>query len=175
MAKEGCLPQLTNAPTWIIDPIDGTTNFIHRFPHTCISLALMINKKAEIGMIYNPLMRQFFSARRHRGAFLNGKPIKTSDIRGNLPIYLKYFPCQGYITTYLSNQLIIYRYPRLQFSNVTVPCPCSKCRRNTLFYGLVEGYLISIKKKRASKRVKNKPNFKIFLKTIKDIARSGFF
>lgn len=81
-AKEGCLPQLTNDPTWIIDPIDGTTNFVHRFPHTCISLALLVNKKAEIGIIYNPLMRQFFSARRHCGAFLNGKPIKTSDIKG---------------------------------------------------------------------------------------------
>ncbi|XP_014484820.1 PREDICTED: inositol monophosphatase 1-like [Dinoponera quadriceps] len=80
-AKEGRLPQLTDDPTWIIDPIDGTTNFVHRFPHTCISLALMVNKKAEIGIIYNPLMRQFFSARRHRGAFLNGKLIKTSEIR----------------------------------------------------------------------------------------------
>lgn len=60
VAKEGCLPQLTNDPTWIIDPIDGTTNFVHRFPHTCISLALLVNKKAEIGIIYNPLMRQFF-------------------------------------------------------------------------------------------------------------------
>ncbi|XP_024881956.1 inositol monophosphatase 1-like [Temnothorax curvispinosus] len=80
-AKEGCLPQLTNDPTWIIDPIDGTTNFVHRFPHTCISLALLVNKKAEIGIIYNPLMRQFFSARRHCGAFLNGKPIKTSHTK----------------------------------------------------------------------------------------------
>ncbi|EFN83670.1 Inositol monophosphatase 2 [Harpegnathos saltator] len=81
VAKEGCLPQLTNDPTWIIDPIDGTTNFVHRFPHTCISLALIINKKAEIGMIYNPLMKQFFSARRHCGAFLNGKSIRTSNVK----------------------------------------------------------------------------------------------
>lgn len=80
-AKEGRLPQLTDDPTWIIDPIDGTTNFVHRFPHTCISVALLVNKQAEIGIIYNPLMRQFFSARRHCGAFLNGKPIKTSDVR----------------------------------------------------------------------------------------------
>jgi len=86
-AKEGHLPELTDDPTWIIDPIDGTTNFVHRFPHTCISLALLVNKKVQIGMIYNPLMGQFFSARRHRGAFLNGKPIKTSDVRGKLLIY----------------------------------------------------------------------------------------
>ncbi|XP_011339785.1 inositol monophosphatase 1 isoform X2 [Ooceraea biroi] len=81
VAKEGCLPDLTDDPTWIIDPIDGTTNFVHRFPHTCISLALLVNKKVEIGIIYNPIMRQFFSARRHCGAFLNGKPIKTSHVR----------------------------------------------------------------------------------------------
>ncbi|XP_012228773.1 inositol monophosphatase 1-like [Linepithema humile] len=81
VAKEDRLPQLTNDPTWIIDPIDGTTNFVHRFPHTCISVALLVDKKVEIGIIYNPLMRQFFSARRHCGAFLNGKPIKTSDVK----------------------------------------------------------------------------------------------
>ncbi|XP_012139069.1 uncharacterized protein LOC105662308 [Megachile rotundata] len=79
-AKENCLPKLSNEPTWIIDPIDGTTNFVHRFPHTCISLALLINKRIEIGMVYNPLMRQFFSAKRQKGAFLNGHPIKTSNI-----------------------------------------------------------------------------------------------
>lgn len=76
------MPKLSDEPTWIIDPIDGTTNFVHRFPHTCISLALLINKKIEIGMVYNPLMRQFFSAKRQKGAFLNGHPIKTSNITG---------------------------------------------------------------------------------------------
>lgn len=81
-AETRCLPKLTDDPTWIIDPIDGTTNFVHRFPHTCISLALLINKRIEIGMVYNPLMRQFFSAKRQKGAFLNGRPIKTSDITG---------------------------------------------------------------------------------------------
>lgn len=79
VAKDG-LPKLTNDPTWIIDPIDGTTNFVHQFPHTCISLALLINKKAEIGIVYNPIIKQFFSARRNGGAFLNEKPIQTSRI-----------------------------------------------------------------------------------------------
>lgn len=79
-AEENRLPKLTDEPTWIIDPIDGTTNFVHRFPHTCISLALLINKRIEIGIVYNPLMRQFFSAKRQKGAFLNGHPIKTSNV-----------------------------------------------------------------------------------------------
>ncbi|XP_033227565.1 inositol monophosphatase 2-like [Belonocnema kinseyi] len=81
VAKEGYLPELTDEPTWIIDPIDGTTNFVHRFPHTCISIALLIKKNIEIGVVYNPIINQFFSARRDRGAFLNGKPIRTSIVQ----------------------------------------------------------------------------------------------
>ncbi|XP_043275788.1 inositol monophosphatase 1-like [Venturia canescens] len=74
------LPALTDAPTWIIDPIDGTTNFVHSFPHTCISIALVVNKQLEIGIVYNPLLEQMFTARRGQGAFLNGKPIRSSDV-----------------------------------------------------------------------------------------------
>ncbi|XP_015513723.1 inositol monophosphatase 1-like [Neodiprion virginianus] len=74
------LPELTNAPTWIIDPIDGTTNFVHSFPHTCISIALAINKELEIGIVYNPVLEQLFTARKGRGAFLNGKSIRSSSV-----------------------------------------------------------------------------------------------
>ncbi|XP_043275787.1 inositol monophosphatase 2-like [Venturia canescens] len=80
-AANGLTPNLTNDPTWIIDPIDGTTNFVHRFPQVCVSVALLIKKRAEIGIIYNPMMNQFFTARRGKGAFLNGKPIKTSSVQ----------------------------------------------------------------------------------------------
>ncbi|KAL6429549.1 hypothetical protein ACFW04_007477 [Cataglyphis niger] len=76
------LPELTNAPTWIIDPIDGTTNFVHSFPHTCISIALAVNKELEIGLVYNPVLEQLFTARRGHGAFLNTKPIKSSNVEG---------------------------------------------------------------------------------------------
>ncbi|XP_072763921.1 inositol monophosphatase 1 [Anoplolepis gracilipes] len=71
--------ELTNAPTWIIDPIDGTMNFVHGLPHTCISVALLINKTAEIGIVYNPILDQLFTARKGQGAFLNGAPIHVSD------------------------------------------------------------------------------------------------
>ncbi|XP_050458674.1 inositol monophosphatase 1-like [Cataglyphis hispanica] len=74
------LPELTNAPTWIIDPIDGTTNFVHSFPHTCISIALAVNKELEIGIVYNPVLEQLFTGRRGHGAFLNTKPIKSSNV-----------------------------------------------------------------------------------------------
>ncbi|CAH1170142.1 unnamed protein product [Phaedon cochleariae] len=69
---------LTDDPTWIIDPIDGTMNFVHSFPHSCVSIALFVNKIPEIGVIYNPTLEQLFTARRGRGAFLNGRPIRVS-------------------------------------------------------------------------------------------------
>ncbi|KAK0092970.1 hypothetical protein PV326_000212 [Microctonus aethiopoides] len=74
------LPQLTNDPTWIIDPIDGTMNFIHTFPHTCVVIGLAINKEMRIGIIYNPILEELFTARKGRGAYRNGRPIKTSDV-----------------------------------------------------------------------------------------------
>lgn len=71
--------ELTNAPTWIIDPIDGTMNFVHGLPYTCISVALLINKITEIGIVYNPILEQLFTARKGQGAFLNGAPIHVSN------------------------------------------------------------------------------------------------
>lgn len=78
------LPELTNDPTWIIDPIDGTMNFIHGFPHTCVVIGLSINKEMRIGIVYNPILEQMFTARKGRGAFLNGRPITTSKVQGSL-------------------------------------------------------------------------------------------
>ncbi|KAL7731894.1 hypothetical protein ACLKA6_017467 [Drosophila palustris] len=75
-AKE--LPVLTDAPTWIIDPIDGTTNYIHRFPHCCISVALTINKQLAVGIIYNPAANELYTSRKGHGAYLNGQPIQVS-------------------------------------------------------------------------------------------------
>ncbi|XP_043518289.1 inositol monophosphatase 2-like [Frieseomelitta varia] len=75
------LPELTDDPTWIIDPIDGTTNFIHGFPHTCVVIGLSIKKEMVIGIVYNPVLEQLFTARRGRGAFLNNKPIKVSNVQ----------------------------------------------------------------------------------------------
>ncbi|KAF7395589.1 hypothetical protein HZH68_009639 [Vespula germanica] len=75
------LPELTNDPTWIIDPIDGTVNFIHGFPHTCVVIGLAIQKEMVLGIVYNPIQEQLFTARKDKGAFLNGKRIKVSEIQ----------------------------------------------------------------------------------------------
>lgn len=62
---------VTNAPTWIVDPLDGTVNFTHAFPMFCVSIALVLNHKPIIGVIYAPLLNQLFSACAGQGAWLN--------------------------------------------------------------------------------------------------------
>lgn len=76
--SEGAKCELTDSPTWIIDPVDGTLNFVHSFPHSCISIALLVNKQAEIAIIYNPVLKQLFTARRGQGSFYNGERIHVS-------------------------------------------------------------------------------------------------
>ncbi|XP_075230382.1 inositol monophosphatase 1 [Lycorma delicatula] len=75
----GVKPDLTCAPTWIIDPVDGTMNFVHGYPCVCISIGLLIGKVPQIGIIYNPVLEQLFTAKKGQGAFLNGKKIKVSS------------------------------------------------------------------------------------------------
>ncbi|XP_061587348.1 inositol monophosphatase 1-like [Cololabis saira] len=69
---------LTDSPTWIIDPIDGTVNFVHGFPLVAISIAFTINKKTEFGIVYSCVEDKMFYAQRGRGAFLNGKALNAS-------------------------------------------------------------------------------------------------
>jgi fructose-1,6-bisphosphatase/inositol monophosphatase family enzyme len=73
---------LTSAPTWIIDPIDGTTNFVHGFHITCISVALSIEREVVIGIVYNPILDQMFTAIKGHGAYLNNIQINTSKTEG---------------------------------------------------------------------------------------------
>lgn len=68
----------TDDPTWIIDPIDGTTNFVHKIPHTCICIGLSIKKEMEVGVVYAPILDQMFTAVRGKGAFCNGERMSVS-------------------------------------------------------------------------------------------------
>ncbi|XP_032524246.2 inositol monophosphatase 1 [Danaus plexippus] len=72
---------LSDDPTWIIDPVDGTLNFIHGYPCSCISVGLAINKKVVAGIIYNPVLNQLFTAIEGKGAFLNSTPIHVSQVK----------------------------------------------------------------------------------------------
>ncbi|WP_051940237.1 inositol monophosphatase family protein [Stenoxybacter acetivorans] len=60
---------------WIVDPIDGTTNFINGLPHFALSVAYMQNGISQLGVIYNPISQELFYAQRGCGSYLNGQPL----------------------------------------------------------------------------------------------------
>ncbi|CAG2110270.1 unnamed protein product, partial [Medioppia subpectinata] len=66
---------LTSDPTWIIDPIDGTMNFVHNNPNTCVSIALAVGGQPVVGVIYGPFLDKLYTARLGAGARCNGQPI----------------------------------------------------------------------------------------------------
>ncbi|XP_012275412.1 inositol-phosphate phosphatase [Orussus abietinus] len=95
----GPLPELTDDPTWIIDPIDGTLNYIHSYPQFCISVALAICKELVIGIVYNPINGELYTSKKSEGAFLNGKRICTTtekELKNSLiliePVNAHWFP-----------------------------------------------------------------------------------
>jgi myo-inositol-1(or 4)-monophosphatase len=63
---------------WIIDPLDGTTNFLHGFPQYCVSIALAHRNIVQQGVIYDPVRNDLFTATRGRGAFLNDRRMRVS-------------------------------------------------------------------------------------------------
>ncbi|ORY96174.1 hypothetical protein BCR43DRAFT_491207 [Syncephalastrum racemosum] len=67
----GAETAFTDKPTWIVDPVDGTTNFVHGFPFVAVSIGLTIGKEPVVGVVYNPLMDELYSAAKGQGAFLN--------------------------------------------------------------------------------------------------------
>ena len=64
--------------TWIIDPIDGTVNFLHGIPHFAISIALKSNDEIVSGLIYDPIKDEMFYAEKDNGAFFNNHRIRVS-------------------------------------------------------------------------------------------------
>ena len=89
--EEGTREQLDAEFRWYVDPLDGTTNFAHGFPHFCVSLGLeqkQLGGRAEqdedgtlvAAVIYDPIREELFAAERGRGALLNGRPMRVSRI-----------------------------------------------------------------------------------------------
>ena len=76
--ESGFTGDVSSNHRWIVDPIDGTSNFIHGFPHYAICIALEIDKKIEHALIYNPCTNDLFTASRGSGAFLNNRRIRVS-------------------------------------------------------------------------------------------------
>mgnify|MGYP003819801295 CR=1 FL=1 len=69
-----------DGPTWIVDPIDGTTNFVHGFPFVCSSVALYAGGEVVLGVVNAPILGECFSAGRGLGAFCNDSPLAVSSV-----------------------------------------------------------------------------------------------
>lgn len=80
LGEEGGVYEGTSQERWIIDPLDGTTNYAHGYPLFCISIAYERGGEVLAGVIYAPLMNELFTAQRGKGALRNGEPIHVSEI-----------------------------------------------------------------------------------------------
>lgn len=78
IAEEGDYLQSDSPYRWIIDPVDGTTNYAHGYPWFCTSIALQVKGEMLAGVIYNPVYDELFTATKGGGAYLNGKRLSVS-------------------------------------------------------------------------------------------------
>lgn len=81
LAEESHIDKRTSDFQWIIDPLDGTTNYAHNFPQFCVSIALRHKEEILLGVVYDALKKEFFHATKGGGAFLNDNPINVSSIK----------------------------------------------------------------------------------------------
>ncbi len=82
LAEETSNIRLGEETTWIIDPLDGTTNFIHGFPFVAVSIAVSMRKQVVLGMVLDPVRDELFTAQRGKGAYLNDKPLRLKQLGG---------------------------------------------------------------------------------------------
>ena len=67
---------------WVVDPLDGTTNFVHGFPHFAVSIALLYRGTVDVGVVYDPMRDELFTAKRGGGATLDGRRLRMTQRRG---------------------------------------------------------------------------------------------
>lgn len=102
--------------TWIIDPLDGTRNFIHSFPQFAISIAVMKKNQIEIGVVYDPIRQELFTATRGQGAYLNSRRMRVSDTKKMAASLIGTgFPCCD------KNKDIVKKYVTT-FENILLQC-----------------------------------------------------
>ncbi len=77
-SEEGNRPDPSPAPLWVVDPLDGTANYAHRFPNFAVSIGLFADGNFALGVVHDPLRGHTFAALRGQGATLNGHPIHVS-------------------------------------------------------------------------------------------------
>ncbi len=104
LAEESGIHDESSEYQWIIDPLDGTTNYLHGFPQFAVSIALKHKNRLEAAVIYDPVSQELFTAARGEGAKLNEKRIRVSGHVGlNSALLSTGFPYtdQSYLDTYL--------------------------------------------------------------------------
>jgi myo-inositol-1(or 4)-monophosphatase len=117
LAEESLRDNETVGYRWIIDPLDGTTNFIHAYPVFSVSIALQHGKDVVLGVVYDPARDELFTVERQRGALLNGTAVKVSETAD---------PREGLVTTgfpfrrreMIDRYLILFRNVFLQVSDL---------------------------------------------------------
>ena len=78
LAEENVYAQSGSRFKWVIDPLDGTTNYAHGFPWFCVSIALEVDGEVRLGVIYQPMLDELFTTVKGEGAFLNGRLLRVS-------------------------------------------------------------------------------------------------
>ena len=76
--------------TWIIDPIDGTINFLHGIPHFAISIGLLSSDEVKSGLIFDPIKNEMFYAEKNNGAFFNNERIRVSKKKRIIRVFVRY-------------------------------------------------------------------------------------
>jgi myo-inositol-1(or 4)-monophosphatase len=79
LVEESGIERRRSPYCWVLDPLDGTTNFVHGFPFFCVSLALLYQGIPLLGIVHNPELKETYWAVRQKGAFFNGRPIRVSS------------------------------------------------------------------------------------------------
>ena len=100
---------------WFIDPLDGTTNYIHAYPMFACSIALEVDRRLSVGVTYNPLLDEMFTAASGAGAFLNGRPIRVSSVsERNRTLFGTGFPFKArrYLDLYLESFKYFFNHSR---------------------------------------------------------------
>jgi myo-inositol-1(or 4)-monophosphatase len=79
---EATRPPAGAPPVWVVDPLDGTANYVHDVPAYCVSIGLVIDGRPVVGVIFDPRMNELFTAVAGRGSYLNGKRMAVSAVPG---------------------------------------------------------------------------------------------
>jgi myo-inositol-1(or 4)-monophosphatase len=79
LTEESTAESGSSGVRWVVDPLDGTTNYAHAFPHYAISIGVEVDGRRTCGVVYDPMRDELFSAELGKGAELNGKPIRVSE------------------------------------------------------------------------------------------------